>query len=238
MSNAEETIFNQHGQEIYKDTREPVWPHRLRELSQSANRNRDLVEDSRAYGLLQSLDELEKRTRPSGGFATAENKDLAAFRALLRGGDLVSYVAGWAIDHQIGVAAQKNMTVDRHKHEKTGARERGEKNDPAFIRECLINLLQANSGGWPEWLCQHTLEAIEGLKYGEVSPVFAPVKRKKRSLLIRRLELNAVAMVAFRRIAYDMDEKNARDEVAGVLGVGGETIKSWQSLGTKLASES
>jgi hypothetical protein len=72
------------------------------------------------------------------------------------------------------------------------------------------------------------LDAIEGLKYGKVSPILAPVKRKKRGLTIRKLELAAVGMVAYRRIAYDMREEEARKEVATALGQGAETVKSWR----------
>jgi hypothetical protein len=250
MQNDDETFFDAQGQEFYKDTNEPVWPHRIRERPKTDGAvERPLVEDTYVSYLLGRLDGLEKQTRPSGGMGTSKAKDMAAFDALELAGELVASVAGWAIDHQIGLAAkglqfvplqpsgtkdhpeylEGRMRVDSHEHEKAGARETGDKHDPEFLRKCLMNLLLLNPGGWPAWLCQQTSDAIERLEYGEIPPIFDPVKEgRKRNLPMRKLERDAVAMVTFRRHAYKMTKEEALSEVAGALGVSPDTVKSWE----------
>src|SRR6202140_644747 len=104
MQKDDETFFNARGQEFYKDTNEPVWPHRVREWPGEIAC--PLIEDTYVSHLLGRLDELEKQTRPSGGTVTSKSKDMAAFDALELAGELVAAVAGWAIDHQIGLAAK------------------------------------------------------------------------------------------------------------------------------------
>jgi hypothetical protein len=247
MQNDDETFFNAKGQEFYKDPIKPVWPHRVREWPGEVAR--PLIEDTHVSYLLGRLDELEKQTRPSGGSATSKSKDMAAFDALELAGELVACVAGWAIDHQIGLAAkglqfvplqpsgtkdypeylEGRTRVDSHEHEKAGARETGDKRGPEFLRKCLMNLLLLNPGGWPVWLCQQTSDAIERLEYGETTPIFDPVRDgRKRNLPMRKLERDALAMVAFRRQAYNMTKEDALSEVAGALGVSPDTIKSWE----------
>jgi hypothetical protein len=54
--------------------------------------------------LLERLACLEQETHPSGGTDTAKRKDLRAFEALRLAGHLVRSVAGWALDHQHGLA--------------------------------------------------------------------------------------------------------------------------------------
>ena len=88
--------------------------------------------------LLNRLAELERRSDPSGGTNSAKGKDLAAFDALETAGELVRTVAGWAIDHQAGLAVEElsfvplrpsqtkqhpqyraqRDAVDDHKHER------------------------------------------------------------------------------------------------------------------------
>ena len=88
--------------------------------------------------LLNRLAELERRSDPSGGTNSAKGKDLAAFDAVETAGELVRTVAGWAIDHQAGLAVEElsfvplqpsqtkqhpqyraqRDAVDDHKHER------------------------------------------------------------------------------------------------------------------------
>src|SRR4051812_16233871 len=58
-----------------------------------------------ADGLIKRLIELRDKTNPDKGSSAASGKDLAAFEALQCAGDLVKALAGWAIDHQIGLAS-------------------------------------------------------------------------------------------------------------------------------------
>jgi hypothetical protein len=112
-----------------------------------------------------------------------------------------------------------------------GERERNEEeeSDPQFLRSCLINLIRCNPAGWPDWLCEKTLDGLEALEFGEVRPIFQRVNAaNKRDLTDRRLMLQAVAMVRFRRIAYGMKLTPALEEVAEVIATSPETIKSWE----------
>jgi hypothetical protein len=108
--------------------------------------------------LIDRLCELEQRTDPKDGIKSAVGKDLASFEALHVAGKLIQALAGWALDHQVGLAleglefvplqpsgtkdhpeylaARKN--VDDHVHEKSG----GSLGvlDPVIARSLLVNL--------------------------------------------------------------------------------------------------
>jgi hypothetical protein len=251
IEDQEETFFNARGEEFYKKTNRPVWPHRnLSTISDADGRERPLSENPRALHLLSRLGELEKRTRPDGGDSTSKGKDLAAFNALCAAGELVDYVAGWAIDHEVGLATggfqfvprqpsqtknhphylQQKSIVDQHSHEKIGASEHGRgKSDPQFLRSCLINLLKGNSGGWPDWLCRAAIDALEALEFGEVHPIFERNSAgNKRDLTQRKLMVRAIAMVQFRRTAYGASKEEALEEVGNAIAASANTVKSWE----------
>ena len=132
MKEQDKTFFDDRGQEFYKDSNRPVYPHRnLSTPPNSEGKERPLSENPHALGLLNRLGELEKRTRPEGGPSTSQGKDLAAFDALCAAGELVRYVAGWAIDHEIGLAVmglgregrrQRLLQARRHVSAAEGAR--------------------------------------------------------------------------------------------------------------------
>jgi hypothetical protein len=215
MEEEDETFYNARGEEFYRATNQPVWPHRnLATDPDASGIERPLSENPHALRLLDRLSGLEKQTRPSGGLLTSKGKDLAAFRALRAAGELVEYVAGWAIDHEAGLAVerlefvplqpaqtkrhphylQQKSMADNHRHEKIGAAEvENGSSDPQFLRACLINLLRCNSGGWPDWLCQTVIDALEALEFGEVHPIFERTSEgNKRDLTERRLMLRAI----------------------------------------------
>jgi hypothetical protein len=246
------------GQEFHPGTLFAVWPHRrVTPTSTADEQSRAQIDEPYVSYRLKRLDELEKQTRPIGGPTSAKGKDMAAFEALACAGELTSHLVGWAIAHQFGLAAkglqhvqeqspgtkeyqlslQQQSVVDSHEHEKVGAWEprtldragSGKTLDPVFARKCFANLLRANPGGWPDWFCEQTLEAIEALEYGEVRPMFCPVSAgRKRDYTLLTLQLRAVAMVAFRRCAYSMTKEDAVDEVAVGLNVSPDTLKSWE----------
>jgi hypothetical protein len=61
------------------------------------------------------------------------------------------------------------------------------------------------------------IEGLEALDYGEVQPLFAPLNTgRKRDLTLLRLQLRALAMVAYRR-RLGMTKEKALAEVADVL---------------------
>jgi hypothetical protein len=198
--------------------------------------------------LLDQLNNLEARCHPNGGSNSAKGKDLAAFDALETAGSLVRVVAGWALDHQIGLALeglsfvplQPSQTkkhpeykkqrdlVDDHRHERNGANLVHVIEDPRVARRLLANLLRANPGAFPTALSLPVVEAIEGLEFGEPSPFFTPVKTgRKAGLRERRLHLRAIGFIAHRR-AKGITKRRALEDVATAFGQSPDTIISWE----------
>src|ERR1700738_924703 len=54
--------------------------------------------------LISQLHDLERKTNPKGGTQSAKGKNNAALEALRIASDLVNALAGWALDHQAGLA--------------------------------------------------------------------------------------------------------------------------------------
>lgn len=251
---ADDETYFERGREYYKATDNPVWPRRHREHPSAKPGDQQhlgpLIENSYVQLLLERLDGLEKKTRPSSGADSAERKDIAAFEALKFAGDLVRHVAGWAIDHQIGLAGEglkfvplqpsgtenhpqylsERSVVDNHTHEKAGAvLSMSDEGDPFFARKCLVNLLRANPGAMPSGLRYKTIESLEALDYGEVQPMLAPVNTgRKRDLTLLRLQLQALALVAYRR-KLGLTKEKAVEQVADVLHSSPHTLLSWES---------
>lgn len=198
--------------------------------------------------LLQRLKELEEQTRPSGGDATAKDKDWRATDALKLAGELVDAVAGWAIDHQVGLALQNLENVrppigaekdyperlaaaDTHAHEVSGFGAKESDVDHGGARKVLANLLIHNQGALPLWLVQQCLAAIQAIDFGDkkASHLFVTVgKGNKRPLATHELEVQALAFVAFRREAYGLSEEKAAEEVAAALNVAPATLIGWE----------
>src|ERR1035437_2585714 len=144
---------------------------------------------------LQKISRLREETCPSRGKESAEGKDSKAREALRCAGDLVTAIAGWALDHQMGLALEglpffelhpylheelrenydkyrtEKAKVDDHRYEKIGGnRRRIDELDPTILRNMLINLLRPNPGGFDFSLIEIFIEALESLDFGEVLP--------------------------------------------------------------------
>lgn len=194
------------GREYYSADDAPVWPQRHRELVGS----RPLAAEKSILGMLSRIDELEQRTRPSAGDASAVGKDAAAFQALSLAARLVEHIAGWAIDHQRGMAEkalrfvprghssptyhEARAAVDQHEHERAGASV--EKFDPPAARRFVSNMVLAMGSGLR--LPNELTEALEALDYGEVLPILQKVRTTKRTGLVEyRAKLTAVAYIEY-----------------------------------------
>jgi DNA-binding transcriptional regulator YiaG len=196
--------------------------------------------------LIDRLRKLEQQTHPRAGQKSAVGKDFAAFEALSVAGEIVNALAGWALDHQVGLALknlefvplqpsgtkghpdylQKRASVDDHAHEKNGGFIGAL--DPIVARRLLINLLRANSGGFCATLVQMATEAFEALDYGESRPMLAATKGgKKRTLAVRKLELRAIGLIEYRYTRGGQKLK-VLEQVARMLGVAVETVRSWE----------
>ena len=248
------------GTEYYAGTLRRVWPHRYRELSdtKTGEPKGALADDSSVRLLLERIGSLEEQTRPSLGEKSAMGKDLAAFEALSCALQLVSHVAGWAIDHQCGLAkegleflplldpeihklpeySRRQQLVDTHEHERIGALTKIEGSDNAQVaRRILRNILLADNtlmvdhrGVFPHRPNYSLQTALRALDFGKMSPLLEPIKvGKKRDITQLRLQLTAVSMVAYRQ-GLGMTEKAAREYVAKRMGQGEETLKSWKDL--------
>jgi hypothetical protein len=203
----------------------------------------------RVQELLDRLAELERQTHPLGGEQNATRKDMNAFQALEIAGELVRVVAGWALDHQYGLALhgleflplyppqvrklpeyiKDRRLVDDHRHELSGASvTRGVDIEPRIARKLLYNLLYANPGGFPDSLQHLALEALKALDFGEVPALFEPcgkyVKAEYREL---QLQLWALALVEYRATTRGSKTK-ARKEVAAAYNVAPSTLTTWE----------
>ena len=202
---------------------------------------------------LQEISRLREETRPSKGDESAKGKDQKAQEALRYVGDLVERIAGWALDHQMGLALAglqhlelhpspheesrkyydryraELAKVDDHRHEKVGGiRREIDELDPTILRKMLINLLRPNPGGFDFSLISIFIEAFESLDFGEVLPLLSKAKTAKKAKLRElKIQLKAIEFVAYRR-GLGSSKEEAEDAVANVFTVSTETLGSWE----------
>jgi len=197
--------------------------------------------------LLAKLATLEKTTRPAKGPQTALGKDRKAVEALNLASELVRAVAGWAIDHQMGLASRaqeslveilpelSNLTiykiaiaeVDNHQLEIEGAKEEG-LTSPILVRQALMNLLQTNPGGFPKKLTRIALSALQALDYNEVHPVLQPNKgRRKIGISDLNMQLSILIWVEH-YVGRGFKTHEALHRVAEAFGVAPPTLRSWK----------
>jgi hypothetical protein len=198
------------------------------------------LRDALVDGALKTLRELEEKRRPDGGEFTAREKDADAFHALACAGTLVELLAGWAIDHTVGLALNglpslplqpsgtetrpeylaAQTAADHHRHQQIGrAQKNFEEIDPIVSRQILINLLRANPGGFPLQIQEMIVEALPMVK-----PVESNRKVKLRAL---RLQLKAIEFVEY-RCAKGMLHYKAREQVGEAYRVSDTTVRLWE----------
>ena len=201
--------------------------------------------------LTNKLRDLERRTDPKDGARSAEGKDFAAANALLIAGDLVNALAGWALDHQAGLALKDlkfvplstakqpehpdnsnvRPTDDDHRYEWYGRNWVGRDGgpiDPIVARKWLKNLLRALPGIFNPELQRIVLWALDACDYGEIQPMLRATKSgRKVNWTILRLQLRAITLVK-QRETRGMKKFKALQEVAGAFGVSVHTIRTWE----------
>lgn len=204
--------------------------------------------------LLERLTSLRRETDPAGGKSTAARKNNKAISAQILVGRLVHAVAGWAIDHQYGMALNgletplglpdtKNNNqeyldqwtrLDSHEHELNGADAPNDSIDPIVGRRLLLELLATNPGAFPQSLRQITVESLRELEYGRILPLLCPRKRwKKRGYREFQLQFEALGFVEYLRQRNKIAKEEAQAIVGLEFGRDGETIKKWESRLTK-----
>jgi hypothetical protein len=215
--------------------------HREKPDRKSGKEKGPLFTDQFVLTTLHTLDELERKTRSGND---AHGKDRAAFQALMYASWLVKYVAGWAIDHQRGLAeaglqfvprgAKKTMSspsylakrseVDTHIHEEIGSA--GSKLDPSQLRLFAFNVLRPmHHLGLPQQL----LEGLEALDYGQTLPILTKAETKKRMGLIEyRAKLAAVCYIEH-QYARGTKKLISIEDVAAAFQVSREAVKDWNT---------
>jgi len=119
------------------------------------------------------------------------------------------------------------MSVDDHRHEKSGGRVDIDWNDPFVGRKVLANILLAIRI-LPDGLERITLSALEALEFGERAFLFEPVKTgSKRDWTELRLQLRAIEMVAYRH-ELGLRKSEAQRIVGAALSASPHTLRSWE----------
>jgi hypothetical protein len=190
--------------------------------------------------LLDRLKKLYKQSHPRCGAESAKGKDHAAFDALHVAGDLVKAVAGWALDHQVGLALnghefvpmqpsgtkrhtdylKARRAVDDHVHEKTGGGLHHCDFDPVVERQMMVNLLRGNSGGFNE--------SLTGRAIGRLHAEIFRKTRAKRGPAAKRLQLKALAFVEYRYKAGLGKKGRIQEDVANQFCVSVIALRKWE----------
>ena len=204
--------------------------------------------------LIDHLLEIEAATDPSAQEDSAKDKDMKAFQASNTVAEIVDDLAGWAVDHQIGLAMNElkfvpripsrlqkhadyqaaKTRVDEHHHEAIGGsafrplKHPVGPHDPATDRRILVNLLRANPGSFPEAVVERAIEALEALEFGETKELLKPVKRGLHAKAYSRWRLQLVAL-AYVEYQYARGRKKlvTIEEVADAYGYDHETVRGW-----------
>jgi hypothetical protein len=234
------------------------WPNRFLE----DRGDESLRDDAMVCLIMNRLDVLERETRPSGGDATSNDKDLKSREAIAWAADLILYLAGWAIDHQQGVAmgglnsAEQAVTrepmtdptsvdektaLDSHENERIAIAEntRGRNLPPDRQREFAVQMVELLGNHiFPKSLA----EALRALDFGEVQPILqkAKVEGEKRNYTERTAQLRALEYIEF-ETAKGTLKNTARQTVGGQFNYGAEAIRKWEApvreaLGDSLVS--
>ncbi|MGB6795122.1 MAG: hypothetical protein WBE48_00720, partial [Xanthobacteraceae bacterium] len=231
-------------EEFYKLKR-PVWRKRNAEHRPEAHRKN-------VSSLIKTLGELEKKTRPSGGVKTERGKDLAAFQALKFAGYLVDAVAGWALDHQVGLALSRleflplgpqslrrspeyiaaKSLVDSHSNEREGgAAFSGASTNRLGIVEkriLLRNLLYANPGAFEPSIALELQEGLKELEFGWYTQLLRATTLKSQSRLRWiRCRLGAICFIAYER-GRKKRKIEALETAANEFGVDVGTLDTWE----------
>lgn len=186
---------------------------------------------------------LEEETHPPDG--TAVGKDQKSRLALLAAEDLVKRLAGWAIDHQIGLVVNglpggaavpvdgkqtdTQRQADDHRHEDTASEY--DFADPTVNRRILAALLTHGPGPFPISIIIEATDALIALDMGETRPFVRPTRgvgKESQAYTKWILRYWAVMHVEFLR-GMNYKREDALSRVANAYGVGIRTIETWVS---------
>jgi hypothetical protein len=233
------------------------WPRRFHE-----NGDDRLLRDlDWACSIMDRLEKLERETRPSGGDETSKDKDLKSREAIFWAGCLMRVFAGWAIDHQQGLAmagrksagAPTSKMMDNPQFVEEKARRDSHENERAAIEiDHSFDRLSAEqqrrfSSQVAEFLKNEVFpsslaEGLCALEFGEALPIVkkAKVEREKRNYTERTMQLQALKYIEYER-GKGSPVGEARETVSSHFGVDTEAIRKWdgplrKSLGDSYVS--
>jgi hypothetical protein len=232
------------------------WPKRPHEdRGDESLRNNVMV-----CSIIDRLDVLERETRPSGGDATSNDKDFRSREAIAWAAHLILYLAGWAIDHQQGVAMRglksaeqaptpepmsdstyvdEKKALDSHENECVAVESNklGRDLPPERQREFSVQMVELLGDYiFPKALA----EALRALDLGEVQPILQKAEGDKRNYTERTAQLRALEYIEFETAKGTL--KNAARQVVGShFQHEVEAIRKWkapvkEALGGSLVS--
>ena len=207
----------------------------------------------REYALLLVNDvlALSDATHPDKGVAAEVDKDLKAWTALVRMRELTETIAGWAINHQTGLAVEglralsslasadinenpeydENLSrLNSHEREQTGKRvyEETEKLSPLLARKILTNILSANPGGFNFDLNRMLVQAMQALEFGETLPILKRVEsNRKVQWQDLQHQLRAISLIEYRN-TRGMKKRAAQEDVARAYGMSADAVRGWE----------
>ncbi|MEO5375635.1 MAG: hypothetical protein H7840_15425 [Alphaproteobacteria bacterium] len=214
-----------------------------------------IIEDNNVSDIVNRLRKYEVLTQPTSG-RTAPDKDLLSREALRDAGLLVSKLAGWAIDHQAGLAISGasedafiqpddcsgseyidiRAKVCDHGHEVIGAAYccgYGEHSEcypraPALDRRVLCAVLTVLADRLGS-VAYSAMNALHALDFGEVQPILRPVKSRRNgnSYSLDIARLYAISHVEHLR-SLGMKKNAAVTRVAEAYGATVDAVLAWE----------
>lgn len=225
-------------------------------------RERNSLDDSKRLTfinkLVASLLTLERRTVPVSGAEAVDDKDRDAYEALRILSLLAEQLAGWAIDHQIGLALnglefvpghpsgardhpdylRVKARADSHEHEARGSAyfqsayfelDIPTERNARAERRMLANLLYANPGGFPISLARSASEALKALDWGETQDLLRPEKTGRDEDSYTTDQLKLRALMHVEYFNAQGTKKNsAQTTVGDAYGRGQDIVRGWE----------
>ncbi len=197
-------------------------------------RNRHIFDQDLSYHVLDQLLKWRQETAPEQGDAGADEKNYKAGQALYFAGLLFEDLVRWAIHHKIGVSTirlsledRKAGEADAHRFEEIGSE--WQVGDLSQARELLADII-AVSGLVPGSMRQTLVGALQALNLGEVDPLMEPTHGEYWTGAHSLAELRklVIMQVFFRWGRRTHIKRKAQEEVAGSLGVGVNTLRTWE----------
>jgi hypothetical protein len=225
------------------------------------NRDDGLLRDRRqARSIMDRLEELERETRPIGGDEPSKDKDLKSREAISLAGHLMRVVAGWAIDHQQGLAmaglksmggpTSKMMDSQQFLEEKEKLDSHENEHAAVEIDHSFDRLSAEQQRRFCSQIAEFLnvifprslAEGLNALEFGEVLPIMKKAKFEgdKRNYTERMAQLQALKYIEYERGKGSLVGK-AREIVGSHFGVDTEALRKWdgplrKSLGDSYVS--